>query len=135
MKYARRLPALSVAAGLLLAALAAPLQAVGTPWDYLPTMDVVRRKLELTPEQETQLRPIFDERLTELQQVRARVEQAPTKAEKRAVLRDAKQQSNAFNSKVESLLSPSQKSKWRELRSETREKLKERYEEKSESGG
>jgi len=125
---------LSIAAGLWLAAMATALQAVGTPWDYLPTLDVVQRQLELTPEQEVQLRPLFDARISELQQLRTRVEQAPNKAEKRAVLRDAKHQADAFNASVENLLTPSQKSKWRELRSETREKLKERYEEKRESG-
>jgi hypothetical protein len=98
-------------------------------------MDVVRSKLELSPEQETQLRPLFEQRIAELQQIRGSVEQAATKADKRAVLRDAKQKQKAFNSSVESLLSPSQKTKWRELQSATREKLKQRYEDKRESGG
>jgi hypothetical protein len=126
---------LSLAAVLCLGMLAAAWQAGASPYDALPTMDVVRSKLELSPEQETQLRPLFEQRIAELQQIRGSVEQAATKADKRAVLRDAKQKQKAFNSSVESLLSPSQKTKWRELQSATREKLKQRYEDKRESGG
>jgi hypothetical protein len=79
-----------------------------------------------------QLGPIFAQRQAELQQVQTRVQQAATSQEKQAVLRDAKHEADAFNSKVESFLSPSQKSQWRELRKETREKVKERYEHKNE---
>ena len=35
-----------------------------------------------------------------------------------------------FNSSVEAVLTPSQKPKWRELRTATREKLKQAYEDK-----
>jgi hypothetical protein len=136
MRYARRSRlGISLAAGLWLCALATAWRVDAAPLDYVPSMEVVRNKLELTPEQEMRLRPLFDQRLAELQQIRARVEQAPSKAEKRTVLRDAKQQAAAFNASVENLLTPSQKTKWRELRSQTREKLKERYEDQRESGG
>ena len=106
-----------------------------SPLDYVPSMDVVRNKLELTPAQETQLRPLFEARFAELQQLRSQVEHAATTTEKRNIMRDARYKASAFNTNVESLLTPSQKTKWRELRSETREKLKDRYEDKRESGG
>lgn len=135
MTYARRSRiGLTLFAGLWLCALIAAVPSGAAPMDSVPTMDVVRNRLELTPEQETQLRPIFEARLAELQQLKVRVEQAPSRADKRAVLRDAKQQQQAFNTQVENLLTPSQKTQWRELKAETREKLKERYEEKRESG-
>jgi len=126
---------ISLAAGLWSCVLAAAWQAEASPLDYVPSMDVVRSKLELTPAQETQLRPIFEARVAELQQLRSQVEQAPTKADKQKIMRDAKHKQSAFNSSVESVLTPSQKPKWRELRNETREKLKERYDDKRESGG
>jgi len=60
---------------------------------------------------------------------------APSKAEeeKRSVLRDAKRQGDTFNTDVEKLLDTQQKSEWREIRKETREKFKERAEENRES--
>jgi len=135
MKHARQSRnGLYLAAALWLCMFIAAWPSDAAPMDSVPTMDVVRSKLELTPDQETQLRPIFENRLAELQQVRVRLEQAASKSDKRAVLRDAKHQSQAFNSQVENLLSPSQKTRWRELRAETRDKIKERHEEKRESG-
>ena len=100
--------------------------------DVLPTVEGLRSKLGLSDAQAAQLGPIFAQRQAELHQVQSRVQEAATDQEKRAVLRDAKQGADAFNTKVESLLSPSQKSQWRELRKETREKVKERYEQKHE---
>ena len=133
MKYARQSRlGLYVAAGLWLFALVAAVPTGAAPMDAVPTMDVVRNKLELTADQETRLRPLFDQRLAELQQTRVRVEQAASKSDKRVVLRDAKQQADTFNAKVEGVLTPSQKSKWRELRAQTREKLKQKYEDKHE---
>ena len=102
--------------------------------DSVPSMDVVRNKLELTSDQEAKLRPLFERRLAELQQVRVRLEQATTSGDKNAVMRDARHLQDEFNAQVENLLTPSQKPKWRELRAETREKLKQQYEDKRESG-
>lgn len=101
--------------------------------DSLPSMDVVRSRLNLTPDQETQIQSLFQRRKGELQQTRARVEQATSRAEKRAALREARQQGDAFNSQVEKLLTTQQVSDWRDLRRETREKLKERAQEKRDS--
>ena len=39
-------------------------------WDTVPSMDVVRNRLSLTPEQEARLVPIFERRIGELQQLR-----------------------------------------------------------------
>lgn len=102
-------------------------------WDSVPSMDVVRNRLSLTPEQEAKLIPIFERRVGELQVVRDQLAQATSSAQKRAVMRDAKKGADAFNAEVESLLDVSQKSAWRELRAQTREKVKERYQQKQES--
>ena len=45
----------------------------------------------------------------------------------------AKSDAQAFNTQVESLLDASQKAGWRELRDETREKVKERYQRQQET--
>ncbi len=121
---------LGLAVGAGFAALPASAQNV---WDTVPSMDVVRSRLELTIEQEARLLPIFERRVAELQKVREQLAQATSDQEKRTVLRDAKQGADAFNSQVEGVLHASQKSEWQEMRAETREKVKERYEQQKES--
>jgi len=102
-------------------------------WDTVPSMDVVRNRLSLTVEQEAKLMPIFERRVAELQKVRDQFAEATTEQQKHTVLRNAKSGQDAFNSQVEAVLDASQKSEWRELRAETREKVKERYEQKQDS--
>jgi hypothetical protein len=102
-------------------------------WDTVPSMDVVRNRLNLTPEQESKLVPIFENRVGELQQLRNQVANATSNQQKRNLMRDAKKGQKAFNSQVESVLDASQKSEWRELRAQTREKVKERYEQRQDS--
>ena len=99
--------------------------------DSVPTLDTIRSRLELTPEQEAQLRPVFENRKLELQQTQMELQTATTSQRKRDVLRHAKQAGDAFNSQVESVLSPTQKNEWRAIRAEVREKAKERIEDKS----
>ncbi|HEX5163462.1 MAG TPA: hypothetical protein VFV88_17185 [Steroidobacteraceae bacterium] len=112
---------------------AGPASAQQTVWDTVPSMDVVRNRLSLTPDQESKLAAIFERRAAELQKLRGQLEQASSRAQKRTILRDAKHGANAFNAEVEGLLDASQRSEWRELRAQTREKVKERYEEKRDS--
>src|SRR5688572_6636040 len=101
--------------------------------DYVPSIDVVRSRLNLTPQQEATLTPLFQQRAVDLQETRARLEQASSRSEKRDVLRGAESQAQAFNSQVENVLNAEQRSEWREIRDATREKVKERYERKRES--
>jgi hypothetical protein len=116
----------------LLALLAAAVSAQ-TLRDYVPSIDVVRSRLNLTPQQEATLTPLFQQRAVDLQETRARLEQASSRSEKRDVLRGAESQAQAFNSQVENVLNAEQRSEWREIRDATREKVKERYERKRES--
>ena len=97
--------------------------------DVLPTLDSISRQLELTPEQEARLRPIFQNRQSELQQSQLLLQRATTPQRKDEVLQDAKKAGDEFNAQVESALTPSQKQEWREIRSAVREKVKERTEE------
>ena len=97
--------------------------------DVIPTLDNISRQLELSPEQEAQLRPIFQKRLSELQQSQLLLQRATTPQRKDAVLQEAKKAGDEFNMQVESVLTPSQKHEWREIRSGVREKVKERTEE------
>jgi hypothetical protein len=136
VKHARR-PAFSsaLATGVWLFALLFAVSGVAAPvLDMVPTLETISSRLELTSEQEAQLRPLFKKRQAELLQAQLQVQQASTRQQKRAVLRDAKKAGDSFNSQVESLLTPKQKNEWREIRSELREKARERIEEKQSSG-
>ena len=103
--------------------------------DAVPSIDVVRSRLSLTPEQDVRLTPIFQDRASQLSGLKSRLEQAGSKQERRGILREAKKQADEFNRQVESQLDVSQKQEWRQLRAQTREKVKQRVEEKRDSGG
>jgi len=121
------------AAGLWLCTMLASMPAGAAPFfDSLPTIDTLRNRLELTPQQEAQLQPLFDKRTSELRHTKELLQQATTRQQKRDVLREAKHAGDAFNSQVEKVLTPTQRHEWREIRSELHEKAKERAEEKSE---
>jgi hypothetical protein len=131
--HARRFSLAALAAGLVFS-LSMVSMSTAAPPGPVPSIDVVRSRLGLTPEQEEKLAPLFQERLAQLQELRQRLEQAPSRQDKRALLREGKQQADAFNRKVEGVLDVRQKQEWQELRDETREKVKERIEEKRDSG-
>jgi hypothetical protein len=126
----RLIPLLCLVLGTLLAPPPAVAQDV---WDTVPSMDVVRNRLSLTPEQEARLRPIFEQRIGELQQLKDQLAKATSEQQKRSLMSGAKEGASAFNSQVEAVLDTTQKSEWRELRSQTREKVKERYEQNQQS--
>ena len=77
--------------------------------------------------------PIFERRIGELQQLKDQLAKATSEQQKRTSVRGAKEGAAAFNSQVEAVLDTSQKSEWRELRAQTREKVKERYEQNQQS--
>jgi len=114
---------------LLCAMLASFSASAESVFDVMPTLDNISRQLELSPEQEARLRPIFQNRLSELQQSQLLLQRATTPQRKDEVLREAKKAGDEFNLQVESVLTPSQKHEWREIRSGVREKVKERTEE------
>jgi hypothetical protein len=122
------------ASGLLLCAILGAFSASAqSVLGMMPSLDSISSRLELTPEQEAQLQPVFANRQLELQQSQLELQQASTSQQKRDVLRHSKEAGEAFSSQVESVLTPSQKNEWREIRAELREKAKERIEEKSSS--
>ena len=124
------MPLLCLLLGSVLGSLPAAAQDV---WDTVPSMDVVRNRLSLTPEQEARLTPIFEQRIGELQSLRDQLAKATSQQQKRNLMRGEKMGQEAFNTQVESLLDASQKTEWRELRAQTRDKLKERYEQDQQS--
>jgi len=125
---------ITLAAGLWLCAILTALPGSATPvLDAVPTLENIASRLELSAEQESTLRPIFQDRKGELAETQSRLQSATSQQQKREILREAKTQADAFNAKVEGVLTPTQIPRWRELRSQTREKVKERADEKRSS--
>jgi len=91
--------------------------------DSIPALDVVRQRLALTDAQYVKLQPIFQQRLAELQILQGRLQQSVSDQERKQVLRDVKRGANTFDSQVARVLSTPQKSDWRKLRDEAREKV------------
>ncbi|MES1263634.1 MAG: hypothetical protein ABUL69_04710, partial [Peristeroidobacter soli] len=85
-------------------------------------------RLELTADQQDKLAPLFDKRISELRDAKAKLEQAKSRQEQRDVLRETKQAGDEFSRQVESVLTPSQQHEWRDIRKEMREQAKERIE-------
>jgi hypothetical protein len=134
MRRRREEQVMRLAGFMLCVLLAAPAFAQNqTLRDSVPSIDVVRNRLNLTPQQEEKLRPLFRQREQQLYDTRSRLETAASSAEKGEILRAAKADAQSFNTQVESVLDAAQKSEWRDLRDETREKVKERYEREHET--
>ena len=123
-------PAVALAA--ILATFLATTAAHAAPMlDSLPSLSSLSSRLELTPDQESKLAPIFDLRISQLRNAKARLEQATSRQQKRDILRDAKTAGDDFSRQVEAVLTPSQQHEWRDIRKEMREQAKERIDDAS----
>ena len=122
---------LTSSATLLLALLASTAVQALPLLDSLPPLSSLSSRLELTPDQQDKLAPLFDKRISELRDAKARLEQAKSRQEQRDVLRATKQAGDEFNRRVESVLTPSQQHEWRDIRKELRAQAKQRIEDAS----
>jgi hypothetical protein len=135
LKYARQSRlGITLAMGLWLGAILTALTGAATPvLDAVPTLENITSQLQLSAEQESRLRPMFQDRKSELTETQSRLQSATSQQQKQDILREARARANEFNTKVEGVLTATQIPRWRELRSQTREKIKERAEEKRSS--
>jgi hypothetical protein len=100
----------------------------------LPALEAMRARLNLTAEQEAQIEPMLVRRKGELQETRTRLTNLDSRAEKRSVVKYARQEQEIFNTQVEGVLTPPQVTEWRKMRAETRDRLK-RYWKATQGGG
>ena len=121
MDALRSVTIFTLAAGLWLCG--SPALAQQPVLDSVPSLEVVRRQLDLTDEQYAKLEPIFRQRLAELQTLNTKLQQSASDQERRKVLSDARHGASTFNSQVVRVLSSSQKNAWRKLRDEARKKV------------
>ena len=122
---------LFISAAALVAILASAAVSGAPMLDTLPPLSSLSSRLELTPEQESKLAPLFDKRISQLREAKSRLEQATSRQQKRDVLREAESGGDEFSRQVESVLTPSQQHEWRDIRKEFREQAKQRIEDAS----
>ncbi len=98
-----------------------------TPATATINIDELRSRLNLTPEQQTQIAPYADKRKAKMEELRSKVSGSASRRDKRAALQEAKQAQEEFIKNVEPLLTPEQQTEWKKIREEVRAELKERW--------
>jgi septal ring factor EnvC (AmiA/AmiB activator) len=90
------------------------------------TIEELRTRLNLTPQQQEQIAPLVEERKAKMAPIRAKVSSTASRREKIAAFQEAKAVQDDFNSKVQPLLSQEQQAEWNKIREEMRGRMKER---------
>jgi septal ring factor EnvC (AmiA/AmiB activator) len=90
------------------------------------TIEELRTRLNLTPQQQEQIAPLVEERKAKMEPIRAKVSSTASRREKIAAFQEAKAVQDDFNSKVQPLLSQEQQAEWNKIREEMRGRMKER---------
>ncbi len=86
-----------------------------------------KARLALTPEQETQLKPIMQERNQSLKAIRDKYAGDKSRRSRRAMYQEAQPIIENYQARVRTILSDSQYAEWEKMRTEARERLKEQY--------
>ena len=90
------------------------------------SIDDLRARLNLTPEQQAAIAPYAEERKAKMEQVRSKLASATSRRDKLALAKEAKAIQDDFSSKVQPVLTPEQQAEWQKIREEMREQMKQR---------
>jgi hypothetical protein len=85
-----------------------------------------KARLNLTPDQEEQLRPLLEEEGAKLRDIQAKYGGTTSRQERRAALGEVRAVQQDFRAKVAGILTPEQLAEWDEMRGEARERLRQR---------
>ena len=86
-----------------------------------------KARLELTPEQEAQLKPLMQERNQALKAIRDKYAGDDSRRTRRAMFREAEPVVENYQARVRTILNDTQYAEWEKMRAEARERLKEQY--------
>ena len=89
-------------------------------------LEAAKTRLDLTPEQEQRLRPIVEEEAKQLREIQQKYAGTTSRQDKRTALQEARAVQKDFRAKLEGILNPEQLSEWDEMRSEARERFRQR---------
>lgn len=93
-------------------------------------IEELKERLKLTPEQEQRLAPLVQDRNAKLKALRERSGDAPSRRERRAMLKEARGIQENFIEQVEPVLTKEQFKEWEAIRTELRETARERMRER-----
>ena len=86
-----------------------------------------KARLQLTPEQEAQLKPLMQERNQALKAIRDKYAGDDSRRTRRAMFREAEPIIENYQARVRTILNDAQYAEWEKMRAEARERLKEQY--------
>ena len=120
----------SAAAAILLASASfgvAAQQPAVDPAAIQAALQEARARLQLTPDQEAQLKPLIQERNEALKAIRDKHAGDDSRRARRAMFREAKPVVENYQARVRTILNDAQYDEWEKMRAEARERLKEQY--------
>ncbi|HEY7378255.1 MAG TPA: hypothetical protein VH542_06195 [Steroidobacteraceae bacterium] len=113
---------------LFLVAIAQPVHAEGKYGEMAQqAFEEFSQRLKLSPDQEAQIKPLFEARNSKLKEVHDKYAGDTSRSAKRSAFREAKSAQDDFNSKLKPILSPEQQTELDKMRKEARDKIKEEY--------
>jgi hypothetical protein len=86
-----------------------------------------KARLQLTPEQEAQMRPLMQERNQSLKDIRDKHAGDTSRRARRAMFQEAQPVVENYQARVRTILNDAQYAEWEKMRAEARERLKAQY--------
>ena len=90
-------------------------------------VEEAKARLRLTPEQESQLKPIVQDRNQKLKAIRDKYAGDSSRRAKRAMFKEAQPVVDNYQARVRTILDDTQEAEWEKMRAEAKERLKEQY--------
>lgn len=122
--------AVTITMAIVLAAMSAGViaqQAAFDPAAIKAALQEAKVRLQLTPEQEAQLKPLMQERNQALKAIRDKYAGDDSRRTRRAMFREAQPVVENYQARVRTILNDAQYAEWEKMRAEARERLKEQY--------
>ena len=94
------------------------------------SVDELKARLNLTPEQQAKIQPYADTRKAKFQEAHSKMSSATSKHDKRAAMKEAKQAQDEFVRNVEPILTAEQQAEWKKMRAEAHDKMKQAWHER-----
>ena len=90
-------------------------------------VEEAKARLNLTPAQEAQLKPLMQERNQALKAIRDRYAGEDSRRARRAMFKEAEPVVENYQARVRTILDDAQYAEWEKMRAEARERLKQQY--------
>jgi Spy/CpxP family protein refolding chaperone len=82
-------------------------------------------RLDLTADQKASLKPVLEQHVADLKNVRAKYPAEPTREQRREMFREMRPLRDGYESEVREVLTDEQEKEWQEMRREARDRMRE----------